>query len=96
MEEKGKPLLDKNIKSIVKFGGQVLWRLVFSSRSFGELVLIDDIIDKYKYLNILNDGLMGSVDMLSHKLYFPTRPRSKTHRKRKKVFFKERNIETSQ
>lgn len=71
MEESGKNLCDKNIKSTVKFAEEVLWcGGVFHKRGLQKLVLIDGIMDEYKYVDIFNDGLMASVDMIGHKTLF--------------------------
>lgn len=96
--KRGENLLDKNIKSTVKFGGGsiMVWGC-FSSRGFGKLVLIDGIMDKYKYVDILNDGLMASVDMLGHENFIFQQDNDPKHTaKHTKEFFKARNIKTLQ
>lgn len=58
-------LQEKNLQPTVKHGGGnvMVWGCMAAS-GVGELVFIEDIMDKHKYLNVLKDNLKKSADKL--------------------------------
>ena len=64
-KKKGEALQEKHIQSTVKHGGAgvMVWGCM-SAAGVGELVFIDEVMDKNIYLNILKDNLHKSAQKL--------------------------------
>ena len=64
----------KFIKSTVKYGkGSVMLWGCFSSKGVGNLIFIDDIMDKFLYLDILRDNLGSRPYYGTGSIYFSAR-----------------------
>lgn len=64
-------LQPQNLRGTVKHGGGsvMVWGCI-SSKGVGKLVFIDGIVDKYKYLDILNNNLLQSAHQMGIKNSF--------------------------
>ena len=77
-------LKEKNLKATVKHGGgSVLVWACMSSSGVGELCIIDGIMDQTKYLSILKQNLVPSLEKLGIKdifqFYQDNDPKHKAH-----------------
>jgi hypothetical protein len=62
-KEKPAPLVEENVKRSKKFGGGgvMTWGCI-TSRGVGELIRLDGIVDSKKYINVLSDCLMKTLE----------------------------------
>ena len=69
-KKQGERLLEKNVRKTVKFGGgSVMFWGCFGRNEVGMLKVIDGIMDRYAYVNILKHNLKKSANMLELKNY---------------------------
>ena len=59
---KGQAYLAQNIQKTVKYGGGsiMVWGCM-TSKGLGRLIRIDGIMDRYKYIKIIKEGLLGTL-----------------------------------
>ena len=69
-KKRGERLQEKNIKKTVKFGGgSVMFWGCFSSLGVGNLIVVEGIMDSYKYVDILRNNLCDSAKKIGLNEY---------------------------
>jgi len=94
-KRRGESLSEKNVRKTVKFGGgSVMFWGCFSKNGVGMLTVVDGIMDRYAYVNILRHNLNKSAEMLQlgkYKFQQDNDPKHTSHHATQ--YFQENNVD---